>query len=146
MKGAGFHPTCESQVPANDLFPAQGYGYRCAGSELGHLFCSAVPDGLENPNYGDDSCDPCFQNTDPFLNILQDIYWSGTEYAADTNNSWEFNTDTGSQKVFPKAEVARYAWAVRPGQVQAAPEAGRSPCWALLRWAFSDCCCWVWLG
>jgi len=41
-------PTCSGQVPADAYYPAQGYGYRCTGSELGHLFYATAPDGTSS--------------------------------------------------------------------------------------------------
>lgn len=41
-------------------------------------------------------------------------YWSGTEYAPDTNNAWNFNTNDGNQNNDDKNN-ALYAVAVRPG-------------------------------
>lgn len=42
-------------------------------------------------------------------------YWSGTEYAPDTNNAWNFNTNNGNQSNTNKNN-ALYAWAVRSGE------------------------------
>jgi len=106
-------PTCSAQTSPGAPYPDQGFLYGCTGGELGHMFYKPPPAGLGN-TYG--SCgSSCFQNTGPFVNTLQDIYWSGTEYAPDTTNAWEFNVGTGSQKAFAKQDVTRYAWAVRAG-------------------------------
>ncbi len=42
------------------------------------------------------------------------VYWSGTEYAPNTNNAWNFNTNDGNQNNANKNN-ALYAVAVRPG-------------------------------
>jgi hypothetical protein len=41
-------------------------------------------------------------------------YWSGTEYAPNTNNAWNFNTDDGNQNNDDK-DNALFAVAVRAG-------------------------------
>jgi len=121
-------PTCSSQASPGAPYPDQGFNSGCTGSELGHMFYKAPPAGLGNTDVG---CgEVCFLNTGPFVNILQDIYWSGTELAPDPSNAWEFNVGSGAQKAPPKQEVTRYAWAVRAGPyaadipVTAIPAAG----------------------
>jgi hypothetical protein len=42
-------------------------------------------------------------------------YWSGTEYANNPNNAWNFNTNNGNQNVNNK-DNNNYALAVRPGE------------------------------
>jgi uncharacterized membrane protein len=44
-----------------------------------------------------------------------DGYWSGTEYAPNTNNAWNFNANDGNQNNDNK-DNENYAWAVRPGE------------------------------
>jgi hypothetical protein len=44
-----------------------------------------------------------------------DVYWSGTEYAPNTNNAWNFNSNDGNQNNDDK-DNDNYAWAVRPGE------------------------------
>lgn len=43
------------------------------------------------------------------------LYWSGTEYAPNPNNAWNFNTDNGNQNNDNK-DNQNYGWAVRPGE------------------------------
>jgi hypothetical protein len=43
------------------------------------------------------------------------VYWSGTEYAPNPNNAWNFNTDNGNQNNNDK-DNQNYGWAVRPGE------------------------------
>ena len=51
-------------------------------------------------------------------------YWSGTAYALNpADNAWNFNTNDGNQNNDDKNNEL-YAWAVRPGDVAAAPEPG----------------------
>lgn len=42
-------------------------------------------------------------------------YWSGTEYAPNPNNAWDFNFNNGNQNNNNKNNN-NYAWAVRPGE------------------------------
>jgi hypothetical protein len=42
------------------------------------------------------------------------VYWSGTEYAPNPNNAWNFNTNDGNQNNDDKNNEL-FAWAVRPG-------------------------------
>ena len=46
--------------------------------------------------------------------ILPDWYWSGTEYANNPNNAWNFDTNDGNQNANNK-DNNNYALAVRPG-------------------------------
>lgn len=46
-------------------------------------------------------------------------YWSGTEYAPDTDYAWGFRMNVGGQSAVHK-NLELYAWAVRPGDVAAA--------------------------
>lgn len=56
------------------------------------------------------------------MDMLQsNDYWSGTEYAPNPNNAWNFNTNDGNQNNANKNN-ALYALAVRPGDVAAVPE------------------------
>ena len=120
-------PTCSDQSTDD---PPQGFGYRCTGSELGHLFNAPAPAGLENPNELDDNCNPdCFVNTAPFVNTREDIYRSGTDFAPDPTEAWEFNTRSGRQSAWPKtadAPATRYVWVVRPGALS--PPRGSTTC------------------
>jgi len=43
------------------------------------------------------------------------VYWSGTAYAPNPNNAWNFNTAQRSQKNDNK-DNQNYGWAVRPGE------------------------------
>ncbi len=50
-----------------------------------------------------------------WMDMLQsNDYWSGTEYAPNPNNAWNFNTNDGNQNNANKNN-ALYALAVRPG-------------------------------
>ena len=43
------------------------------------------------------------------------VVWSGTEYASNPNNAWNFNTNNGNQNANNKNNN-NYAWAVLPGE------------------------------
>ncbi|RKT38013.1 DUF1566 domain-containing protein [Thiocapsa rosea] len=97
------------------------YGYRCTGSEMGHLFYAAAPDGLENPSMLDFSCpQTCLMNTGQFENFRPSVYWSSTEYANGPALAWSFFASFGYQKDILKGDQG-YIWAVRPGQVEPPP-------------------------
>lgn len=92
-------------------------GYRCEGSELGHLFNVT----LGNPNDLDDDCyssapDRCLQNKGPFDHFQPSIYWSGTEYAPAPTGAWFFITGDGIQDRYAKGFPNGYVWPVRSGQ------------------------------
>ena len=94
-------------------------GYNCTGSEMGHLFYTELG-GMP----GNDIAATHFWNIDynMFQNIQSDFYWSGTEYApnTDTDGARIFNFNDGSQTAYNKG-INLYAWAVRPGDVAAVP-------------------------
>jgi hypothetical protein len=43
------------------------------------------------------------------------VYWSGSEYAPNPNNAWNFNTNNGNQNANNKNNQF-YGWAVRSGE------------------------------
>ena len=61
------------------------------------------------------------QNDVGLINNLQSfVYWSGLEYAPSANGAWYFNAVYGYQNAGNEVNEI-YAWAVRPGDVAAAP-------------------------
>lgn len=58
-------------------------------------------------------------NTGDFLNLQSYYYWSGLEYAPDTNGAWGFDANGGTQDAGYKY-LQFYALAVRPGDVAGA--------------------------
>jgi hypothetical protein len=86
-------------------------GYEQKTSEMGHLYYTSLGKTAGEP-LGD---------TNPFINLQADHYWSGTEYSADTTGAWIFHFGLGLQGGFSK-ESFGYALAVRPGEVSAVPE------------------------
>ena len=100
------------------------YFYNVTSSEMGHLYYTELGNlgvystsGVPQPGYA-------LKNTGPFSNfMLYDAYWSGTEYAPDTDRAWSFGMYYGSQAWNHKLNTLR-AWAVRDGgaSVSAVPE------------------------
>ena len=96
-------------------------GYNLTTSEMGHLWYTE----LRNLGYLDTSghvAQPGWglHNTGDFNNLVADLYWSGTEYAADPAFAWNFDMFDGSQGYNPKGSYG-YGLAVRSGQVSANP-------------------------
>ncbi len=91
-------------------------GANCTGTELGYLFYEEL--GL---SVGD----TIFSSTAPQLTLFDNIqgffYWSGTESSFNTTDyAWHFLLAGGAQ--FDGHKVSEiYAWAVRTGDVGAAP-------------------------
>jgi hypothetical protein len=97
-----------------------GYNIDTSTSELGHLWYET----LGNLAYYDTSgsgpqTDWGLQNTGPFQNFDNSYYWSGTEYAPDSDFAWSFNAINGQQDSFYIINGLK-AWAVRPGQIDVA--------------------------
>jgi len=91
-------------------------GYNCTGSEMGHLFYTELG-GVA----GTSIATTHNANYNLFQNVQSYFYWSGTEYAPDTDYAWIFDFNGGYQDVGVKNDDF-YAWAVRPGDVAAVPE------------------------
>jgi len=107
-----------------------GYNVDTSGSELAYMWY----DILGNTPYYDTSgsgpqsgwgLTSTSADGVGILNLQSGYYWSGTEYAPNTNNAWRFGTYNGSQGSHNKRNEF-YAWAVRSGDVAAAavPEPG----------------------
>ena len=61
-----------------------------------------------------------------FTHLTSYLYWSGLEYAPDTDQAWRFFfIDGGQNEGFKSRDF--YAWAVRPGDVAAAPGGNGAP-------------------
>ena len=72
------------------------------------IFGNGTLNGTGSNSYG--------QNDVGLIDNLQaNVYWSGLEYAPNTNNAWNFNTNNGNQNANDKNND-NYAWAVRPGE------------------------------
>ena len=95
-------------------------GYNITNSEMGHLFYTelgnlgyyAIDGTNPQPGWG-------LTNTGDFQNLSASDYWSGTGYAADTSMAWDFRFGNGDQALNGKANLNRYALAVRSGDVAA---------------------------
>ena len=96
------------RLPTAD--PACGANYNCTGSEMGHLFYSELGGTAGLSILGSSAL---------FTNI-QFGYWSGTVYAPNPNDAWDFAFGLGDQGSNSKGSLA-FAWAVRPGDVAAVP-------------------------
>jgi hypothetical protein len=103
-------------------------GYNITSSEMGHLYYTE----LGNLGYYDTTgtCPPgpCPQtgwgltNTSDFQKLIDNVYWSGTEYSADKDDAWAFNFDVGNQFIDDKDAFEYYAIAVRDDEIPAIPE------------------------
>jgi len=89
-------------------------GYNITSSEMGHLFHTELGNkgylsttGVYQPDYG-------LKNKGSFTNMQPYVYWSGTQYAANTNLEWYFDSGYGIQATNSKSSNF-YALAVRPG-------------------------------
>jgi hypothetical protein len=96
--------------------------FDCTDSELGHLFY--IEGGLS----ASDMITSSTVLTDVFTNMQDNVYWSDTEFFV--SDAWYFGTDVGDQSNFSKGNQV-YVWAVRPGQVAAAPLPGTAMLMAL---------------
>ena len=110
-----------------------GYNVDTATGELASLWY----DTLGNIAYYDTSGSGPqsgwgLSNTGPFGSSMQDfVYWSGTEYAPSPGLAWFFDTGYGFQGSGGKEYSPGFGWAVRPGQVAAAPLPGTAVLMAL---------------
>ena len=98
------------------------FGFNCTDSELGHLFYT---EGQLSPG---DAINNSTDLTDVFTNMQDSLYWSGTEFSA--SGAWFFGAGSGFQADLGK-DFQNYGWAVRPGQIAAAPLPGTALLMAL---------------
>ena len=101
--------------------PSCGFNFNCTGNELGHLFYNEF--GVTLGNSISTATGAGLANLNLFTNVQSFVYWSGTEYAPNTDFAWLFITDFGGQSNGVK-NSNNYAWAVRDGDVAAVPEPG----------------------
>ncbi len=105
--------------------------YNITTSEMGHLYYSAVPDGLGN--LGDFATDGTPQagsglnNTGDFQNLYPFDYWSGTGYDDIPEVAWGFDFSGGRQQIYDVNQVNEstnglLGIAVRPANIATAPE------------------------
>ena len=104
-------------------------GYNITSSELGYLFTELGNKGY----YAIDGTNPQpgwgFTNTGDFQDLEPDVYWSDTEYSADSNNAWYFLYSHGGQGKGNKS-AGNSALAVRSGDV--APPVAPEPVSSIL--------------
>jgi len=111
---------CDSTFNPGGGFAPQYRGFKCTGSEMGHLFYNAlggeVVESILNQT-GDTEAEKA--NLALSKNVKSSGYWSGTAYAPKSNFAWFFHTADGGQGYY-NTDLSMYALAVRPGDVAAA--------------------------
>lgn len=122
-------PGCESFAGGTDCGPnVQTTSGSTVFSEMASLFY----DTLGNKAFCSPGDVKCVEqkgwgltNTGDFLNMQSFAYWSGLEYAPNSDSAWLFSTSVGGQSFNSKTN-GLYALAVRPGDVLVAtvPEPG----------------------
>lgn len=86
----------------------------CRDNELGYMFHQNLGGVFGNNLTGNQMVGGVT------LNNIQSAYWSGTEFAPNPNSAWDFSFFNGRQDTDDKVAFV-FAWAVRPGDVLAAP-------------------------
>jgi PEP-CTERM motif len=102
------------------IAPDQCLGLNCTNSEMGHLYFTELGNLYAGP-LGTDFTDGPTGETEHFLNLQADDYWSGTEVSLDQEYALLFQFSIGYQPEDYKT-TNYYALAVRPGDVAAVPE------------------------
>ena len=102
LNGDGVIVDCSSAIEA-----------ACQDNELGYMFYYSLMGSL-----GDD-----LTGNQGLIENLQFFHWSGTEFAPNPGLAWGFRFRNGDQNLDLQG-FNRAAWAVRPGDVLAAPEPG----------------------
>jgi hypothetical protein len=111
--------SCSSNFNPGGGFPTQYHGTGCTGGELSHLLVADLGNKAgESVLIQTGDTPEQIANLALFSNVQSYLYWSGTEYAPDTGAAWRFGdgATNANQKYFDFN-----AWAVRPGDVAAAP-------------------------
>jgi hypothetical protein len=86
----------------------------CRDNEMGYMFYYNLDGNLFDDKTGNQTA-----VGGQMLTGIQPVYWSGTEFVS--GGAWDFFFDDGSQ-ISGVADFQLAAWAVRPGDVAAAPE------------------------
>lgn len=95
-------------------------GYNITSSEMGYMYYVNLGNlGLEDSD-GSQQSGWGLNTTDPFNNLQNLFYWSGTEYDLDPEKAWFFAFYDGGQNIVHK-DLHFYAWAVRTGDIDSAP-------------------------
>jgi len=95
-------------------------GFNMVNSEMGYLYYETLEnkglyDTIGNnpqPGWG-------LQNSDPFINLQANDYWSSTEHAPLFVDAWYFQFNNGFQNLSSKDGNRQFAWAVLDGDVVA---------------------------
>lgn len=87
-------------------------------SELAYLFHESLGNLSARDTNGFPKCSSspphCLVNTEPFVNVQDFVYWTGTEHLGMFGGFWDFDTRFGIQdRSHPLIARGRYAWAVR---------------------------------
>ncbi len=101
-----------------------GWNVDPATGEIAHLYYITLDNiGGYDANGVHQDCDTgmpappaCLTNVGPFSNFQPNHYWTGTAFAPDAANAWEFDARNGVQNIQVKSRYS-YAWAVRPGDL-----------------------------
>jgi hypothetical protein len=101
-----------------DAANSSNIGYNITTSQMGDLFYNQL--GVSADSSIATSTNP---NYNLLTNVKSYVYWSGSEYAPNPVNAWNFLTNYGYQNIYGK-DTQLYAWAVRPGDVAAVPLPG----------------------
>jgi hypothetical protein len=99
-------------------------GFNITTSEMGHLYYVSLgnkgyydTDGIPGDGWYPES-EWGFHNVGPFDNLMNDMYWSGTEYAINPPHAWSFNFPFGDQgNIAFKCSYPYMGIAVRSGKV-----------------------------
>ena len=98
-------------------------GYNLYNSEMGYMYYvnlgnlgyKATDGTAPQPGWG-------LTNTEMFLNINDEYYWSDTRHSYSTNAAWAFDFNSGHQSIQNIERGLYNAWAVRPGDSAPVPE------------------------
>jgi len=77
--------------------------------EIGMFIQIRIPDWIPNRW-------SCFATESDRVNRRSFAYWSGVEYAPNTTNAWNFNTNNGNQNNDNKDNNNLFVWPVRSGE------------------------------
>ena len=94
-------------------------GYNITSSEMGHLYYEELGNLGYNDMNGDWQSGSGLKNTGDFNNLIENEYWSGTEYA-EMGGAWSFKLLNGDQEPYCKYNQM-YGLAIRGGTVSAVP-------------------------
>ena len=112
--------TVNGQIIPTDITPTSRYNI--TSSEMGHLYYTELGNlGFEDTNGAFPQPGWGLNNTSPFQNLLDRIYWSGTEFGNNNNAAWDFHFSSGNRDATP-SQNNLYALAVHSGDVASVPE------------------------